>query len=110
MRFVLVRTDRPGMAERRAKLQPAHIAYQQPFLSMIKFGGGLVEDGVDTSADVDIRNVVGNVLVFEAPNREVVEKCLFTIINISYIKVFILQFFISRGSDARTEKRRSSRR
>ena len=62
------------MAERRAKLQSAHIAYQQPFLPMIKFGGGLVEDGVDTTADVDIRNVVGNVLVFEAPNREVVEK------------------------------------
>ena len=74
MRFVLVRTDRPGMAERRAKLQPAHIAYQQPFLPMIKFGGGMIEDGVDTSADVDIRNVVGNVLVFEVPNRKVVEK------------------------------------
>ena len=27
-----------------------------------------------TSADVDIQNVVGYVLVFEAPNREVVEK------------------------------------
>jgi len=71
--FTLVRTDRPGQAALRARLQPEHAAYQAPFLPMITFGGGLVGDGVDTSGDVDIRDVIGNVLVFDAPDRETVE-------------------------------------
>ncbi len=61
------------MADVRARLQPEHAAYQAPFLPMIVFGGGLVRDGVDTSGDVDIRDVIGNVLVFEAPDRQTVE-------------------------------------
>lgn len=72
MRFALVRRDRPGRAEQRARLQPAHAAYQQPFLDMIVYGGGLVGDAVDTSGDVDIRDVTGNILVFEA-DRQTVE-------------------------------------
>jgi len=72
MRYALVRRDRPGRAEQRAALQPAHAAYQAPFLNMIVYGGGLVGDDVDTSGDVDIRDVTGNVIVFEA-DRETVE-------------------------------------
>lgn len=72
MRYVLVRRDRPGRAEQRARLQPAHAAYQQPFLEMVVYGGGLVRDDVDTSGDVDIHDVTGNVIVFEA-DRETVE-------------------------------------
>ena len=74
MRFALVRKDKPGMAGLRARLQPEHVAYQQSFLPMIVFGGGLVRDGVDASGDVDIRDVTGNVLIFEASARETVEN------------------------------------
>ena len=73
MRFTLIRKDKPGMADLRARLQPEHAAYQGQFLPMIVFGGGLVGDGVDTSCDVDIRDVNGNVLVFEAPDRKTIE-------------------------------------
>jgi uncharacterized protein YciI len=72
MRYALVRKDRPGRAEQRARLQPAHIAYQEEFLKLIVYGGGLVRDGVDTSGNVDIRDVTGNIIVFEA-DRETVE-------------------------------------
>jgi uncharacterized protein YciI len=72
MRHVLVRRDRPGRTEQRLRLQPAHVAYQQPFLEMIVYGGGLVREGTDTAGDVDIRDVTGNVVVFEA-DRETVE-------------------------------------
>ena len=74
MRIALVRTDRPGQADRRARLQPAHAAYQEPFLDMVVFGGGIVGEGTDTSGDVDIRDVTGNVIVFEAPDRATVER------------------------------------
>lgn len=73
MLFALVRTDKPGQADLRARLQPEHAAYQAPFLRIITFGGGLVRHGVDTSGDVDIRDVTGNVLVFDAPDRAAVE-------------------------------------
>lgn len=73
MLFALVRTDKPGQAVLRARLQPEHAAYQAPFLPMITFGGGLVRDGVDTTGDVEIRDVIGNVLVFDAPDRASVE-------------------------------------
>lgn len=72
MRYVLVRRDRPGRAEQRARLQPAHAAYQQRFLRLVVYGGGIVGDSVDTSGAVDIRDVSGNVIVFEA-DRETVE-------------------------------------
>ena len=72
MRYALVRKDRPGRAEQRVRLQPAHIAYQEEFLKLVVYGGGLVRDGVDTSGNVDIRDVTGNVIVFEA-DRETVE-------------------------------------
>ena len=71
MRYVLFRRDRPGRAEERAKLQPAHAAYQEPFLKMVVFGGGLVGDGIETAGMVDIRDVKGNVLVFEADRKTV---------------------------------------
>ena len=71
MRYVLVRRDRPGRAEERARLQPAHAAYQQPFLHLVVYGGGLVGDDVDTSGAVDIRDVKGNVIVFEADRATV---------------------------------------
>tara|TARA_R110002126_G_scaffold21747_16_gene78293 strand:+ start:715 stop:1026 length:312 start_codon:yes stop_codon:yes gene_type:complete len=72
MRYALVRRDRPGRADQRARLQPAHIAYQAPFLDLIVYGGGIVRDDTDTSGDVDIRDVKGNVIVFDA-DRETVE-------------------------------------
>jgi uncharacterized protein YciI len=73
MLFALVRTDKAGQAALRTRLQPEHAAYQAPFLPMITFGGGLVRDGVDTSGAVAIHDVIGNVLVFEAPDRATVE-------------------------------------
>jgi len=73
MRYMLFRKDKPGMEALRAQLQPAHQAYQAPFLPMIVFGGGLVADETDTSGDVDIRDVAGNAIVFEAADRSVVQ-------------------------------------
>ena len=72
MRYALVRRDRPGREEQRAKLQPVHVAYQEPFLKLMVYGGGLVKEGIDISGDVDIRDITGNVIVFEA-DRETVE-------------------------------------
>lgn len=72
MRYALIRRDRPGRAEQRARLQPEHAAYQEKYLSLIAYGGGLVGDDVDTSGDVDIRDVTGNIIVFDA-DRETVE-------------------------------------
>jgi hypothetical protein len=57
VRYALIRRDRPGRADQRAELQPAHAAYQEPFLGMIVYGGGLVGDDIDTTGDVDIRDV-----------------------------------------------------
>ena len=71
MRYALIRRDWPGRADQRAELQPAHAAYQEPFLGMIVYGGGLVGDDIDTSGDVDIRDVIGNVIVFEADRKTV---------------------------------------
>jgi uncharacterized protein YciI len=70
-RYVLVRRDRPGRAAERARLQPEHAAYQERFLPLIVYGGGLVGDPVDTGSTVDIRDVIGNVLVFEADRATV---------------------------------------
>ena len=71
MRYALVRRDRPNSADKRARLQPAHAAYQEPFLNLIVYGGGLVRDGVDTSGSVDIRDVTGNIIVFKADRTTV---------------------------------------
>lgn len=73
MLYAILRRDRPGSAELRARLQPDHNRYQEPFLPHIVYGGGLVNDGTDISGDVDIRNVLGNVLIFEADKREQAE-------------------------------------
>ena len=71
-RYALIRRDRPGRADDRARLQPEHAAYQEPFLPLIVYGGGLVGDETDTMGDVDIRDVMGNIIVFEA-DRQTVE-------------------------------------
>ena len=71
MRYALVRRDRPGREEQRAKLQPAHAAYQEPLLKLMVYGGGLVKEGIDISGDVDIRDITGNVIVFEADRKTV---------------------------------------
>jgi hypothetical protein len=73
MLYAITRRDRPGMAETRARLQPAHARYQQAFLPRIVYGGGMVGDATDTSGDVDIRDVVGNVLVIDVPDRATAE-------------------------------------
>jgi hypothetical protein len=71
MRYALIRRDRPGRADQRARLQAAHAAYQEEFLGLVVYGGGLVGDDVDTSGSVDIRDVTGNVIVFEADRKTV---------------------------------------
>jgi uncharacterized protein YciI len=71
MRYALIRRDRPGRADQRVRLQAAHAAYQEEFLDLIVYGGGLVGDDVDTSGAVDIRDVTGNVIVFEADRKTV---------------------------------------
>ena len=71
MRYALIRRDRPGRADQRARLQAAHAAYQEEFLGLVVYGGGLVGDDVDTSGAVDIRDVTGNVIVFEADRKTV---------------------------------------
>jgi uncharacterized protein YciI len=73
MLYAIARRDRPGMAAERARLQPAHAVYQQAFLPLIVFGGGMVGDAVDTAGDVDIRDVIGNLLVLDVPDRAVAE-------------------------------------
>ena len=71
MRYALVRRDRPNSADKRARLQPAHAAYQEPFLKLIVYGGGLVRDGVDPLGSVDIRDVTGKIIVFTAARATV---------------------------------------
>ena len=71
MHYTLIRRDRPGRAGQRTRLQAAHTAYQKNFLGMIAYGGGLVGDNVDTSGAVDIGDVTGNVIVFEADRKTV---------------------------------------
>jgi uncharacterized protein YciI len=73
MLYVITRRDRPGMAAERARLQPAHAEYQRVFLPLIVYGGGMVGDDVDTSGEVDIRDVIGNVLVMDVPDRAMAE-------------------------------------
>ncbi|MEK9662774.1 MAG: YciI family protein [Alphaproteobacteria bacterium] len=73
MLYAITRRDRPGMAAERARLQPAHAEYQKPFLPRIVFGGGMVGDAIDTAADVDISDVIGNVLVMDVPDRAAAE-------------------------------------
>lgn len=68
MLFAIARRDRPGLSELRAEVQPAHMVYQADFLPLIRYGGGLVADGTDTSVMVDIRHVIGNVLIIDLPN------------------------------------------
>ena len=72
VRYVLFRKDKSGKASERVRLQPAHIEYQQPFLPLITYGGGLVDDKTDTGSLVKIQDVTGNLIVFKA-NRAIVE-------------------------------------
>ena len=73
MLYAITRRDRPGMAATRARLQPAHAAYQQKSMALIVYGGGMVGDCVDTAGAVDIRDVIGNVLVMDVPDRATAE-------------------------------------
>lgn len=73
MLYAITRRDRSGMAAERARLQPEHIRYQAAFLAMIVYGGGMIDDTVDTSGEVDIHDVIGNVLVMDVPDRETAE-------------------------------------
>ncbi len=73
MLYAILRRDRADSAELRARLQPDHNRYQEPYLPRIVYGGGLVADGTDTTGAVDIRSVVGNVLIFEASGRDEAE-------------------------------------
>ena len=46
MLYAIARRDRPGMADERARLQPAHAEYQKAFLPLIVYGGGMVGEGL----------------------------------------------------------------
>ena len=65
MLYAILRRDKPGMAALRARLQPEHARYQEPFMDTIVFGGGVVIDGTDTDLEVPITHVVGNILILE---------------------------------------------
>lgn len=77
MLFAIVRRDKPGMADARARLLSAHAEYQKVFMPMIVFGGGLVTDGTDVDKfeynEAGIRDVVGNVLIVDVPDRAAAE-------------------------------------
>ncbi|MCZ6509081.1 MAG: YciI family protein [Alphaproteobacteria bacterium] len=77
MLFAIVRKDKPGMADVRARLLSVHAEYQKAFMPMIVFGGGLVVDGTDVEKfeynETGIRDVVGNVLILDVPDRATAE-------------------------------------
>jgi uncharacterized protein YciI len=77
MLFAIARRDKPGMADARAQLLAAHADYQKAFMGMIVFGGGLVADGTDVDnfeySEEGIRDVVGNVLIVDVPDRATAE-------------------------------------
>ncbi len=77
MLFAIVRRDRPGMADERARLLSAHADYQKAFMPAIVFGGGLVGDGTDVDKfeynETGIRDVIGNVLIVDVPDRAAAE-------------------------------------
>ncbi len=77
MLFAIARRDKPGMGDKRAELLAAHAEYQKAFMSVITFGGGLVEDGTDVDnfvyGEEGIRSVNGNVLVLDVPDRAAAE-------------------------------------
>jgi hypothetical protein len=77
MLFVIARRDKPGMGDKRAELLAAHAEYQKAFMPVITFGGGLVEDGTDVDnfvyGEEGIRQVTGNVLVLDVPDRAAAE-------------------------------------
>lgn len=77
MLFAIARRDKPDMGDKRAELLAAHAEYQKAFMPQITFGGGLVEDGTDVDNFVygqeDIKQVTGNVLVLDVPDRAAAE-------------------------------------
>ncbi len=77
MLFAIARKDKPGMEDERARLLQAHAEYQKAFMPMIVFGGGLVKDGTDVDtfeySEAGIRDVIGNVLVLDVPDRAAAE-------------------------------------
>lgn len=77
MLFAIARRDKPGMADLRAQLLAAHAEYQKAFMPLIVFGGGLVADGADVDnfeySEAGIRDVVGNVLIVDVPDRATAE-------------------------------------
>ncbi len=77
MLFAIARKDKPGMADARVRLLSAHAEYQKAFMATIVFGGGLVADGTDVDNfeynEAGIRDVVGNVLIVDVPDRAAAE-------------------------------------
>ena len=77
MLFAIARQDKPGMADTRAELLAAHAEYQKGFMAQITFGGGLLVDGADPASfeytESGIRDVVGNVLIIDVPDRAAAE-------------------------------------
>ena len=81
MLYVIARKDNEGMADERARLLSKHVEYQKAFMSFIVFGGGLVKEGFNESNFVynekGIRDVIGNLLVVDVPDRAAAEAIHF---------------------------------
>jgi uncharacterized protein YciI len=68
MPFLIIARDKPGMAERRAELRPAHLEHlERHAAKLLAAGAMLAEDG--TSA-------VGSLILFDSEDRAAVEMFL----------------------------------
>lgn len=65
MLFVVYRLDRPGMAETRQSVRPAHLNYMKSIADRVRAGGPLLADDGATS--------IGGLMVVEAESRAEVE-------------------------------------
>jgi len=73
MLFAVLRQDRSGNEALRTGLKAEHDRYLKAFLPRIVYGGGLVKDGTDTSGEVEIGNVTGNVMIIEGSDQKEIE-------------------------------------
>ncbi len=66
MLFTIFCIDKPGMAEKRASVMPAHVEYLNS-LSDIKniMSGPLMDDNMET--------IVGSLYILEAPDRDAIK-------------------------------------
>ena len=68
MQFVVISRDKPGMAERRAKTRPAHLAYMKNTSTP---GRHII--GMPLATD-DGKSMTGGLFIVEAPDRASAES------------------------------------